>query len=90
MSIRSLLSTTVTSTEQAITGLVSLGSSVGNGFEWIKRNSARINSAEAIKAEEREYRVSLAERNQATIKRAEKLDPDYDAKLEALDKLLGL
>lgn len=73
MSIRSLLSTTVTSTESAVKGLVSLGSVIGDGTEYIKRHSSRINSTEVVELEEMEYKVSLAERKKALVDKAKEL-----------------
>ena len=90
MSLRSLASVSIQATEDAVKGLVSLGSVVGDSSSWLKRQSARLNSEETVKAEEREYRIALAERNQKSIERAEKLDKDYVEKLEALDNLLKL
>ena len=52
MSIRSLLSTTVSATEAAVLGTVKLGSVVGNTSDWLVRQSEQLNSAEAIKKEE--------------------------------------
>lgn len=74
MSIRSLLSTTVTSTESAVKGLVSLGSVIGDGTEYIKRHSSRINSAEVIELEEMEYKVSLGERKKALVDKAKEIN----------------
>lgn len=90
MSIRSLLSTTVTATEDAIKGAVSLGSSIGDGTTWLRRQTSRLNDEEVIKTELREFRTALFERNQAAVARAENLDSDLPEKLEALDKLLGI
>lgn len=90
MSLRSLFSTTVSATEAGIQGVVGLGSVLGDGSAWLKRQSSRINHKEVIKTEEREFLIGLQERNQAVIKKAETLDEDYVEKLEALDKLLGL
>lgn len=90
MSIRSLLGTSIQATEDAVKGVVSLGSSVGDATTWMRRQSARLNSQETIHAEEREYRIALSERNQKSIERAEKLDPEYVSKLKALDELLGI
>lgn len=90
MSIRSLLATTVSATESGIQGIVGLGSVLGDGSTWLKRQSQRINHAEVVKTEEREFLIGLQERNQAVIKKAETLDADYVSKLEALDQLLGI
>ena len=67
MSIRSLLSTTVTSTESAVKGLISLGSVIGDGTEYIKRHSSRINSTEVVELEEMEYKESLCERKKSLV-----------------------
>ena len=90
MSIRSLLATTVSATESGIQGIVGLGSVLGDSSTWLKRQSQRINHAEVVKTEEREFLIGLQERNQAVIKKAETLDADYVSKLEALDQLLGI
>lgn len=90
MSIRSLLSTTITATEDAIKGAVSLGSSIGDGTTWLRRQTNRLNDEEVIKTELREFRTALFERNQIAVARAENLDSDLPEKLEALDKLLGI
>ena len=90
MSIRSLLGTAINSTEDAIKGVVSLGSSVGDATTWLKRQSSRLNDEEVVKAELREFRTAVFERNQAAVRRAENLDVDLPEKLEALDKLLGI
>lgn len=90
MSLRSLFTTAVTSTEDAIKGIVSIGSSIGDATTWIKRQSSRLNDEEVVLAELREFRTSVYERNQAAVRRAENLDVDLPEKLEALDKLLGI
>lgn len=90
MSIRSLLSTSINSTEDAIKGIVSVGSTVGDATTWLKRQSSRLNDEEVVKAELREFRTAVFERNQMAVKRAENLDIDLPEKLEALDKLLGI
>ena len=90
MSLRSLFTTAVTSTEDAIKGVVSLGSSIGDATTWVKRQSSRLNDEEVILAELREFRTAVYERNQAAVHRAEALDPELPEKLEALDKLLGI
>lgn len=90
MSIRSLLGTSITATEDAVKGIVGLGSSIGDASTWLKRQSSRLNDEEVVKAELREFRTAVFERNQASVKRAESLDVDLPEKLEALDKLLGI
>lgn len=90
MSIRSLLGTAINSTEDAIKGVVSLGSSVGDATTWLKRQSSRLNDEQVVLAELREFRTAVFERNQAAVRRAEALDVDLPEKLEALDKLLGI
>lgn len=89
MSIRSLLSTTVTSTESAVKGIVSLGSVIGDGTQYIKRHSSRINSDEVIELEETEYEVSLAERKKALVQKAKELSiADVVDEYEELKKVL--
>lgn len=90
MSLRSLASVSIQATEDSIKGLVGLGSVIGDSSSWLKRQSSRLNSTETVQAEEREYRIALAERNQKSIERAEKLDLEYSSKLQALDSLLGI
>ena len=89
MSIRSLFSTTVTSTESAVKGIVSLGSVIGDGTAYIKRQSARINSARTIEMEEMEYEMALAERQEALVKRAKEMGiADTREEYQALKELL--
>lgn len=90
MSIRSLLGTSVTATEDAVKGIVGLGSTIGDASKWLKRQSSRLNDEEVVLAELREFRTAVFERNQVAVKRAEALDVDLPEKLEALDKLLGI
>ena len=73
MSIRSLFSTTVSSTESTVKGLVSLGSIIGDGTEYLRRHSSRINSTEVVELEEMEYKVSLAERKKSLVDKAKEL-----------------
>lgn len=90
MSIRSLFSTTVTSTESAVKGIVSLGSIIGDGTQYLKRHSSRINSAEVIEVEEMEYQLSLAERKDALVKRAKEISvADVVDEYEELKKILS-
>lgn len=89
MSIRSLFSTTVTSTESAVKGIVSLGSVISDGTQYIKRHSSRINSASAIELEEMEYELSLAERKHSLVERAKEISiADVVEEYEELKKLL--
>lgn len=90
MSIRSLLGTSITATEDAVKGIVGLGSTIGDASTWLKRQSSRLNDEEVIKTELREFRTTLFERNQVAVKRAETLDVDLPEKLKALDNLLGI
>lgn len=88
MSIRSLLATTINSTESAIQGLVSLGSTVGDSTTWLKRQSSKINHQSVIEQEEDEFLASIKERQQALVKRVEKLDADLPEKVEAMKAFL--
>lgn len=88
MSIRSLLSTTITSTEAAVQGLVSLGSTVGDATTWLKRQSSRINHQSIIEQEEDEFLTTIKEREQALVKRVEKLDADLPEKVKAMKVFL--
>lgn len=89
MSIRSLFSTTVNSTESAVKGIVSLGSVVGDATTYIKRQSSRINSASTIEMEEMEYEMALAERQEALVKRAKEMGiADTREEYQALKELL--
>lgn len=90
MSIRSLFTTTVNSTEDLVKGVVSLGSSIGDSLDWIKRQSSRLNDEEVIRNEQREFLTLQKERAQACVERAEKLDPELPEKLKALDEFLGI
>lgn len=89
MSIRSLLSTTVTSTESAVKGLISLGSVIGDGTEYIKRHSSRINSTEVVELEEMEYKVSLGERKKSLVDKAKEINlGDVVEEYKTLQELL--
>lgn len=89
MSIRSLFSTTVNSTESAVKGIVSLGSVVGDATTYIKRQSSRINSASTIEVEEMEFQMALAERQEALVKRAKEMGiADTREEYQALKELL--
>ena len=90
MSIRSLLSTTINSTESAVKGIVSLGDSIGDTTKWIKRQSSRLNHETVVLNEEREFRANQMERAEMIVARMEKLDPELESKLDALDKFLGI
>ena len=88
MSIRSLLSTTINSTETAIQGLVSLGNIVGDSTKWLSRQSSRINHQSIIEQEEDEFLASIKERQQSLVKRVEKLDADLPEKVQAMKAFL--
>lgn len=89
MSIRSLLSTTITSTESAVKGLISLGSVIGDGTEYIKRHSSRINSTEVVELEEMEYKVSLGERKKSLVDKAKEINlGDVVEEYKTLQELL--
>ena len=88
MSIRSLLSTTINSTETAVQGLVSLGNIVGDGTKWLSRQSSRINHQSIIEQEEDEFLASIKERQQSLVKRIEKLDADLPEKVQAMKAFL--
>ena len=88
MSIRSLLSTTINSTETAVQGLVSLGNIVGDSTKWLSRQSSRINHQSIIEQEEDEFLASIKERQQSLVKRVEKLDADLPEKVQAMKAFL--
>lgn len=88
MSIRSLLSTTINSTESAVQGLVSLGSTVGDATTWLKRQSSRINHASIIEQEEDEFLATIKERQQALVRRCENFDADLPEKVQAMKAFL--
>lgn len=73
MSIRSLFGTTISSTESAVKGVVSLGSVVGDATTYIKRHASRINSASTIELEETEHEMAIASRQEALVKRAKEM-----------------
>lgn len=90
MSLRSLFSTTINSTESLVKGAVALGSGVGESLDWINRQAKKLNHEEVIRNEEREFRTLQKERAQACVERAEKLDLELPEKLKALDAFLGI
>lgn len=91
MSLRSLLSTTISSTESAVLGAVKTGGIIGDGLDWLARQSKRINSEETIKNEERSHRLAIAEAEAQLIQRAEAIDlVKVKEDVKALDELLGL
>lgn len=62
MSIRGLFSTAVNSSEVAIKGGLELGKVIGNGTEYLVRQSNRWNDENVIKTEEVEHKAQLVER----------------------------
>lgn len=88
MSLRSLFSTAVTSTEDAIKGVVSLGSTIGDGTKWIKRQSSRLNHVSVIEQEEDEFLAIIKERQQALVRRCENFDADLPEKVQAMKAFL--
>lgn len=90
MSIRSLLSTTVSSTEAVIKGTVKIGAVIGEGSDWLVRQAGKINSAEVIATEQREFDINLAERNRAVLQKAKEINLQEVAdSLADLDSLLA-
>lgn len=91
MSVRNLLSTTVSATTSLVKGTVSLGECIGEGLEWTHRQVARINSEETIRNEERAHRLSLAEREAELIRRASVINiADVKEQIQELDSILGI
>ena len=91
MSLRSLLSTTISSTESAVLGAVKAGGIVGDSLDWLSRQASRINSEETIKNEERSHRLAIAEAEANLIKRAEEINiAQVKADIKDLDELLGI
>lgn len=88
MSLRSLLGTAINSTEDAIKGIVSLGSTVGDGTKWIKRQSSRLNHQSVIEQEEDEFLAAIKERQQALVRKCENFDPDLPEKVQAMKAFL--
>lgn len=58
MSIRSLVTTTLSQTEAGIKGLTKVGNTIGESMTWLERQAQQLNSVEAIKKEEMARQIS--------------------------------
>ena len=74
MSIKSLLSTTVTATESTVSGLIGAGNIIGDGLSWVARQSKNLNDKEIIRNEQVAFQIDVARERARLVKEAKKLD----------------
>lgn len=91
MSVRTLFSTTVASTEKLVTGVVSLGSPVGDCIEYLKRQASQLNSERAIELETASRELSYSEQEAQLIERAATIDiVKVKEEFKELKEILGM
>ena len=91
MSIKSLLSTTVTATESTVSGLISVGNVIGDGLSWVARQSNNLNNKEVIRNEQAAFQIDVARERARLIKEAKKLNlATVQDEFKALEAILEL
>ena len=91
MSIKSLLSTTVTATESTVSGLIGAGNIVGDGLTWIARQSNNLNNKEVIRNEQAAFQLDVARERARLLKEAKKLNlATVQEEFKALELVLEL